>query len=155
MAKYCMLKNGPALYLECQECEYKNLCDDTISDQVFHCLIVGSRSFTDYAFLKKTMDHLLKNHVDIEIVSGGANGTDQLAERYAKEKGYDFKLFPADWNIGDRAGYERNRKMHKYIANFEKRGCVAFWDGESKGTTHSFSLAKEFDNPLKIIKVNT
>lgn len=79
----------------------------------FHCLIVGSRGYTDYAAFKAKCDALLAGKTDIEIVSGGASGTDALAERYAHEHGYSLQIFPADWSrYGKRAGYVRNREMH-------------------------------------------
>lgn len=34
------------------------------------------------------------------------------------------------------------------------RGVIAFWDGASRGTAQSFALSKEFDNPLRIIRVD-
>lgn len=144
--KYCPEKDGPALYLECNECK-NPMCE------AFFCLVVGSRSFHDYEFFKEKLDYLLQNHKKIVIVSGGASGADSLAERYAKEKGYSFRCFPADWSRGGRGGYERNEKMHQWIAHFEKRGVVAFWDGKSRGTTHSFQLAPRYQNPIKIIRV--
>lgn len=45
----------------------------------FHCMIVGSRSYTDYAAFKAKCDDLLANKDDIEIVSGGCSGADSLA----------------------------------------------------------------------------
>lgn len=48
-----------------------------------------------------------------------------------------------------------NREMHSYISTHAERGVIAFWDGQSKGTAHSFALTKEFDNPLRIIKVDS
>ena len=149
MAKYCPVKNGPALYPECQECESK-ICQ---RDDVFYCLVVGSRTFTDYEFLKQKLDHLLQNYKTIVIVSGGAAGADRLAEKYATEKDYSFVCFPADWSKGGRGGYERNEKMHQYISRFPHRGVVAFWDGQSKGTAHSFELSKRFKNPMKTILI--
>ena len=114
-------------------------------------LVVGSRSFSDYELLKATLDKLLP-HTDIEVVSGGAKGADSLAERYAKEKGYILKIFPADWNkYGKRAGYIRNAEMHEYISKSDERICIAFWDGESKGTQHNFDLAKRYGNHLEIV----
>lgn len=44
--------------------------------------------------------------------------------------------------------------MHSYISTFADRGVIAFWDGSSKGTAQSFALSKEFDNPLRIIRVD-
>lgn len=121
----------------------------------FHCMIVGSRGYTDYASFKAKCDALLADKTDIEIVSGGASGTDAMAERYARELGYSLQIFPAEWSrYGKRAGYVRNREMHVYISTFPERGVIAFWDGQSKGTAQSFALAKEFDNPIRSIRIN-
>lgn len=121
----------------------------------FHCMIVGSRGYTDYGAFKAKCDALLAGKTDIEIVSGGASGTDAMAERYARELGYSLQIFPADWSrYGKRAGYVRNREMHAYISTFAERGVIAFWDGTSKGTAQSFALAKEFDNPIRIVRID-
>lgn len=121
----------------------------------FHCLIVWSRGYTDYSAFKAKCDALLAGKTDIEIVSGGASGTDAMAERYARELGYSLQIFPADWSrYGKRAGYVRNREMHAYISTFAERGVIAFWDGTSKGTAQSFALAKEFDNPIRIVRID-
>lgn len=119
----------------------------------FYCLIVGSRTFNNYNYLKEECDFLLKNYDNICIVSGGAKGADTLAEKYAKENNYELKIFRADWdNYSKSAGYIRNEEMHKYISQFDKRGIIAFWDGKSKGTQHNFSLAKKYNNEIKIIE---
>ena len=103
--------------------------------------------------MKEKLNKLLSNYSDIVIVSGGANGADTLAERYAKEKGYPLIVFPAKWDeLGKSAGYIRNKEMHDFISHFPKRGVVAFWDGNSKGTKLNFKLAEEFNNPIKIIR---
>ena len=121
----------------------------------FHCLIVGSRSYTDYGAFKAKCDALLADKTDIEIVSGGCSGADAIAERYAHSHGYPLQIFPADWSrYGKRAGYVRNREMHAYISTFAERGVIAFWDGTSKGTAQSFALAKEFDNPIRIVRID-
>lgn len=147
MAKYCPSKDSPALYLDCKECE-EQICD------CFFCMIIGSRSFNDYELLKNKCDYLLQNKSGVVIVSGGASGADALAKQYAKERGYFYKEFSADWNLyGKRAGYIRNRQMHEYLSKQEDRGVIAFWDGQSKGTTHSFELAKEFDNPMRVVHI--
>ena len=120
---------------------------------MFYCLIVGGRDFTNYEMLKLKCDNLLKNQSDIEIVSGGAKGADTLAERYAKEKGYNVKVFKADWdNFGKSAGFIRNDQMHKYISQFKNRGVIAFWDGKSKGTKQNFELSEKYNNSIKTIR---
>lgn len=129
---------------------------DIYPENTFACLVVGSRTFNDYNKLSNTLDKLLQNKTnkDIIIVSGGANGADSLAERYAKEHNYKLIVFRADWNTyGNSAGYKRNDKMHQFIATFDDRGCVAFWDGVSKGTAHNFELAKKYCNTIKTIRI--
>lgn len=121
----------------------------------FHCMIIGSRGYTDYAAFEAKCDALLADKTDIEIVSGGCSGTDAMAERYAHSRGYPLQIFPADWSrYGKRAGYVRNREMHAYISTFPERGVIAFWDEHSKGTAQSFALAKELDNPIRIIRID-
>lgn len=147
MAVFCIEKEAYALYQECLECEDK-LCN------YFFCLVVGSRDFCNYEVLKQKLDSLLQNKEKVIIVSGGARGADTLAKQYAVEKGYRYKEFPANWELyGKKAGFIRNEEMHKYIAKAKDRGCVAFWDGKSKGTKQNFSLAKQHNNQIKVIYV--
>lgn len=120
--------------------------------EAFYCLVVGSRTFSDYELMKQRLDLLLRNQNNVVIVSGGARGADSLAERYAKEKGHPCKVFPADWSLGKRAGFIRNKQMHEYIASFDRRGAVAFWDGSSRGTAQNFELAKQYNNPIRIVR---
>ena len=118
----------------------------------FFCMIIGTRTFDDYETMKDTVDKMLinKKNKDIVVVSGGANGADSLAEQYAREKGYQLVVFPANWDEeGKRAGYNRNKRMHEYLSKKEDKGVIAFWDGASKGTAHSFSLSKKYHNPIK------
>lgn len=147
MAVYCPEKRGPALYLECMECE-ERYCEYT------YLLVVGSRSFSNYELLKEKLDIALKLETKICIVSGGAKGADLLAKTYAREKGYLYYEFPADWNTyGKKAGIIRNEKMHEFISHFKKRACIAFWDGESRGTKSNFALAEKYKNKIAIISV--
>src|SRR5215213_3192990 len=93
-------------------------------------IIAGTRTFNDYEFLKQKVDIILSKQVDVEIVSGCAQGADLLGERYGKERGITVKRFPAEWNLyGKKAGYLRNEKMANYAD-----ALILFWDGESKGS---------------------
>lgn len=122
---------------------------------IFYCLIVGSRTFNDYELLKRKTDYFLQNYQDIVIVSGGARGADTLAKKYAQEKEYKYIEFTADWNThGKSAGYIRNEQMHKFLSEHKLRGCIVFWDGNSKGTKHNFALAKKYTTPIKIVYVD-
>lgn len=112
-------------------------------------IIAGGRDFNDYELLKNKCNFYLQNFVgDIEIVSGTANGADKLGEKYADEKGYQIKRFPADWENNKRmAGIIRNLEMAEY-ANF----LIAFHDGFSRGTSHMIEAAKENGLKVAIIK---
>ena len=128
---------------------------ESSSKTEFFLLVVGSRSYNDYKTFSDKIDRALslKKANDIIIVSGGADGVDSMAEKYARAHCYKFLCFPADWSIGKSAGYVRNRQMHEYISKYPNRGVMAFWDGKSKGTEHSFSLAKEYGNQLKVVRI--
>lgn len=107
-------------------------------------IIAGGRDFKDYNRLKEVCDKILINQNKIEIVSGTAGGADTLGERYAQEKGYEVKKFPAKWDeYGKKAGYLRNQEMGEYAD-----GLIAFWDGQSKGTKHMIDIANK--NGLKV-----
>lgn len=111
-------------------------------------------SVSDYELFVAKCDLLLRNWGSVVIVSGGARGADALAKRYAVDRGYCYMEFPADWDTyGRRAGYIRNRAMHEYISTHENRGVIAFWDGKSRGTRQSFSLAGSYSNPLRVVHV--
>jgi hypothetical protein len=112
-------------------------------------IIAGSRNFNDYNLLKTSCDNLLTQFTNIEIVSGTARGADKLGERYAREKGYDIKQFPANWDkFGKSAGYIRNDEMAQYSDML-----IAFWDGTSKGTKHMIDLANK--RGIKVVIFNT
>lgn len=116
---------------------------------MFKVIIAGTRTFDDYEALKSYADYKLGQiKEDIEIVSGGATGADTLGERYAKEKGYIIKRFPADWNrYGRRAGPLRNKQMADYAD-----ALIVFWDGSSRGTKSMLELAKEQGLKIGIYK---
>lgn len=121
---------------------------------IFACMVCGTRTYNNYDDFCKKMDYLLSNKVKthtIMIVSGGATGADSMAEKYAKEKDYSIKVFPADWNTyGKKAGVLRNKQMQQYIAGFKDRGIIAFWDGESVGTATNFDITKQYDTRIVI-----
>ena len=110
-------------------------------------IIAGGREFKDYKLLCKICDLKLRNKDDVEIVSGTARGTDQLGEKYAKERKYILKEFPANWDeFGKSAGYIRNKQMAEYAD-----ALICFWDGKSKGTKHMIDLARKYNLKIRIV----
>ena len=110
--------------------------------------IVGGRNFSDYQYLKRSIDELKEKYDIVEIVSGGANGADTLGERYAKDNKIPTKIFPALWEkYGRSAGFKRNIQIID-----ECDMVAAFWDGFSKGTKHSIDIARAQQKPVLIFK---
>jgi len=110
--------------------------------------IIGSRSFTDYELFKVKCDTILSNSKSITIISGGAKGTDRLAEKYAAEQNIPILIYKANWDLhGKSAGMKRNVLMLNDCTH-----VIAFWDGNSPGTLHMISQARINGKGLRVIK---
>lgn len=116
----------------------------------FKVIIAGGRDFSDYDLLSEKCDYYLGKKTNVEVVSGGAKGADNLGERYAKERNIPVKLFLADWvKLGKRAGFVRNAEMAEYAD-----ALIAFWDKSSKGTKHMIDTANEKELSVKVVQYN-
>ena len=98
-------------------------------------LIAGSRSITDF-----DLSPYISKEVG-EIISGGANGIDALAEKYADERRISKHIIQA-------APIKRNKDM-VILAD-----CVlVIWDGTSRGTLATINFAKEQNKPLTVVNI--
>jgi len=118
-------------------------------------IIAGGRDFDNYEALCEVVDFKLSDKVsdmsDIEIVSGTATGADLLGEKYAMERGYVIKRFPADWNKhGLGGGHIRNRQMADYAD-----ALICFWDGKSKGSKNMIETAYKYKLKIKVVLYGT
>ena len=108
-------------------------------------IVAGGRNFDNYQLLQSCLDYIFKDispKVDIEIVSGHAEGADKLGEKYAKDHNLSLKVFPAEWEkYGKKAGSIRNSQMIDY-AKEQIPMVVAFWNGKSRGTMDTLSKAQ-------------
>ena len=113
---------------------------------------MGSRGFDDYELLERVLNLIQRGNLAFDtIVSGDARGTDRLAERYAIKNNLKTIIHPAEWDKhGKGAGYIRNVD----IWNDSDFG-LAFWDGQSKGTAHSFKLSIKQNKKLFIYNYST
>lgn len=109
-------------------------------------IVAGSRSFYDYDFVKAKLDEVISKYPDsdIEMISGGAKGADTLGIKYARENNIPITIYHAQWaNYGKSAGFIRNTQMAHWSKENGRKGIlVAFWDGESRGTSHMVGIAK-------------
>ena len=112
--------------------------------------VVGSRSFKGERAYDAMCSILGVCDFD-EVISGGASGTDRLAERYSQEHDIPLHVFPAEWDKfqGNSAAYERNKLI---VA--EADAVIAFWDGKSKGTFMTMKLARDARKTLMIVRTD-
>lgn len=115
--------------------------------------IIGSRTATDYEVLKRAISMIYEDRDGIvqvtEVISGGARGADSLGARWAKEHEVKLTEFLPDWEKhGKRAGFIRNEDI---IAAADV--VLAIWDGLSKGTANSLSIAKRLKKTTLIIYI--
>ena len=100
--------------------------------------------------LKETIEKYIDdNDVSVDyIVSGGAKGADCLGEKFAKDDGFETKIFKPNWDkFGAKAGPLRNTTI---VENSDV--IFAFWDEKSRGTNDSITKAKNLKKELIIIK---
>lgn len=118
---------------------------------LFRVIIAGTRTFTDYTLLQRECNHLLSEKQcthNIVVVSGTARGADTLGERYARERGFQLRRFPADWDKdGKKAGMLRNYRMAD-----NADALIAFWDGTSRGTANMIDIARKKNLPVRVIR---
>lgn len=116
----------------------------------FKVIIAGGRQFNNYVLLSAKCDGILSQKRmthKIIIISGTARGADTLGEKYARERGFTLRQFPADWDqFGKSAGYRRNCQMAD-----NADALIAFWDGQSPGTRHMIEIARERNLAVRVI----
>jgi predicted Rossmann fold nucleotide-binding protein DprA/Smf involved in DNA uptake len=97
--------------------------------------IVGSREFGNYAQLKQNVERYITTEND-ELVSGGAIGADSMAQRFAKEEGFDIMIrYPKYKIFGKPATFIRNEKIARssdLVLAFYQKG--RFQEGGTSNT---------------------
>lgn len=104
-------------------------------------IIAGSRNLL---VSDEELRGYLRDFTVIEIISGGASGIDTCAENYAKKFDIPYKVFPADWSLGKKAGPLRNEQMAAYAD-----ALLLIWDGESRGSASMRNLAIKYNLLIK------
>lgn len=108
-------------------------------------LIAGSRSLKNPTLVSAAVEAAGFSPIT-EIVTGGAEGIDTLADQWAKDHGIDRVVMPANWKKYKRAGgYHRNERMVNYAD-----AVIVIWDGKSNGTRHTIQIAQIRKKPIHI-----
>lgn len=106
-------------------------------------LVVGSRSITDF-----DLSPYIPSDVDV-IISGGANGVDSLAERYADLKHLSKYIIRPRYDLYKRAApLKRNEEMVDMAD-----AVLIIWDGCSKGTQYTLKYAKKKNKPFELVQI--
>lgn len=84
------------------------------------------------------------------ILVGGARGTDQIAETWARDVGLHVEVHPADWTRhGRSAGPRRNREMAR-----QADALLAFWDQKSRGTENMIEQARRHGLQTRVVHLH-
>lgn len=124
----------------------------------FRVIIAGGRDFArnnwdkdDWNLLYSTMDKLLQNKRRthrIVVLCGMAKGADMAGRKYAEQRRFHVRYYPADWEQhGKKAGPIRNELMAQ-----NADALVAFWDGQSSGTKNMIETAQRYGLAVRVIK---
>ena len=116
-------------------------------------IIAGSRILSNYDLVAMECDRFIGEYFsdcDIEVVSGKCGqGADAIGEKYAENRSYKVKEFPADWNkYGHAAGPIRNAKMADYA-----NAAIVFWDGKSRGSINMILVAQKKGLVVKVVRI--
>ena len=104
-------------------------------------LIAGSRSITDF-----DLAPYIPDGTDL-IISGGANGIDALAEKYADKKKISKLIVRPRYDLyGKAAPIKRNETMVELADT-----VLIIWDGKSKGTNSTINFSKKLNKELILI----
>lgn len=109
--------------------------------------IIGSRN------VQKDIIEKIKKSIDFncdEIVSGGAHGIDELAEKIAYSLKIKVKIFKPNYKkYGKIAPLIRNKQIIDYSDK-----VLAFWNYKSKGTRHAILYALKIDKKINIFIID-
>jgi YspA, cpYpsA-related SLOG family len=111
-------------------------------------IVCGSRDWEDRERVELRLSQLPPSPTTT-IVHGAALGPDRIAGSFGSLLGMTVEEHPAEWDrLGKSAGRVRNEKMALLGADL----CIAFWDGESKGTKDMIDRCHLHGIPVEIIR---
>ena len=118
-------------------------------------IIAGSRPKTmrcGHTMMENICRHFNFHPVTVkEVVSGCAQGVDEMGMYWAWEQEIKVKKSPANWEMhGKAAGPIRNKQMAKYAD-----ALLLVWDGESKGSLSMKTEMLKLNKPVHEVIMRT
>jgi hypothetical protein len=114
--------------------------------------IVGSRTFTSYDFLLEEIVKCVKREEIDEIVSGGAEGVDTLAERLSLDWKIPLTVFKPNYKEYKIKGNKIYYDSTLLIANHADT-CFAIWENKSAGTQMTIDLFRKLGKLVYITEI--
>jgi hypothetical protein len=106
--------------------------------------VIGSRTVSD-AYYEDLCCHMPIG--TSEIISGGADGADRLAERYASQMHLPCRIYVPNYKkYGKQATLIRNQQII-HAADY----VIALWDGVSRGTGYTIKACLQEYIPVRVI----
>ncbi|MCV6630194.1 MAG: DUF2493 domain-containing protein [Flavobacteriaceae bacterium] len=114
----------------------------------FYLIVSGSRHFSNAKLLEYHLNRALGKQTGLQILIGGCNGCDALAEDWVKRNQVPYHIFLPEWHAyGRAAGPIRNKQMVR-LAD----GLLAFPIGVSKGTRGIIAMAQKRGLPTRVVE---
>lgn len=117
-------------------------------------LVFGGRTFSDYDLLKRKLDRLTENFLDVMLVTGG--GKDKvaaMAERWAARAGYKHvvRFHPDPERHKDKAEAVRYKEAAQFVG--ETGYAVVFDDGVDRTLKAGIAACRLYGVKLKVVEV--
>ena len=111
-------------------------------------LVCGSRDYTDIRTMRRILSGLPRV---AQLIHGAAEGADTIAETIARERGWSFVAYPADWRTHGRAADPiRNAQM---LRDGEPDLVIAFRTRpDSRGTNDMIAKARRAGLPVIVVE---
>lgn len=115
-----------------------------------YVLACGGRDYTNSPRVYEVLDTIHKETPISLLITGGARGADTLADQWAKDRGVNRCIFPANWKAkGNGAGPARNAMM-LYVG--KPTLVVAFPGGSGTRDMIRRSLIERQERGLPIVR---
>ena len=106
-------------------------------------MIAGSRGIENF-----DLSPYIPTDVEL-IITGGANGIDALAEKYADEQKISKLVLRPNYNLYKRAAPLKRNEIMIEMAD----RVLVIWDGQSRGSYYTIKYAEKLRKSLQVIQI--
>ncbi len=106
-------------------------------------LVTGGRDYADKEYIFHVLDRWHAERGIECIIEGDASGADSIAGLWAQERGVPLQTYPAQWELGKKAGMLRNLQM---LIEGKPNVVIAFSGGN--GTDNMVEIAEKNGIPV-------